>query len=55
MRRSRASRSGECSNSSIAVRQAVSIACARLAMLTLRHEGDFGSFGHFASLGMRSV
>jgi hypothetical protein len=48
--RSLASRSLESSRSSMAVRQAFSIARARSAMLAPRHEGASRSLGHFGTL-----
>src|SRR5215469_1064271 len=47
MRRSLASRSLELSSSSIAVRHALSIARARSARLTPRHEGASRNLGNF--------
>lgn len=47
VRRSLASRSSESSSSSIAVRQAFSIACARSATLAPRHDGVSRNLGHF--------
>ena len=52
MRVSLASRSLESWSSSIAVRQAFSIARARSATLALRHDGASRSLGHFGPFFM---